>query len=162
MDSGEIVVFGNGGDALGYSMRGGTIYVLGNCGYRVGVHMKEFYEKTPTIVIGGFVGSFLGEYLAGGIIIILGLTTDTFPVGNFCGVGMHGGVIYIRSNKPPIDFPPQLSVDLVNAQDLNDIKSYLDRFSKTFNIQIDDILNVPFYKITPNTRNPYRQVYTYN
>jgi len=67
MNDGEIVIHGSAGDALGYAMRGGKIYVRDNAGYRVGIHMKEYKEKKPVIVIGGKAGSFLGEYLAGGI-----------------------------------------------------------------------------------------------
>lgn len=35
-------------------------------------HMKEYKEKVPVLVIGGRTGSFLGEYQAGGIIVVLG------------------------------------------------------------------------------------------
>ena len=54
-------------------MRGGEIYVKGNVGWRSGIHMKSYLEKFPVIVIGGKAGDFLGEYMAGGIIILLGL-----------------------------------------------------------------------------------------
>ena len=42
MNAGEIVVHGNAGDALGYAMRGGAIYVRGDAGYRAGIHMKAY------------------------------------------------------------------------------------------------------------------------
>ena len=64
MDNGDIVVYGNGGDTLGYGMRGGSIYIRDNGGYRVGIHMKAYMEHQPVVVIGGKVGSFLGEYQA--------------------------------------------------------------------------------------------------
>ena len=73
MGSGEITVCGSAGDAPGYAMRGGTMYIKSNVGYRCGIHMKEYKNSRPAIVIGGCAGSFLGEYMAGGIIIILGL-----------------------------------------------------------------------------------------
>ncbi|MDR0290556.1 MAG: glutamate synthase, partial [Treponema sp.] len=98
MNAGKIVIRCNAGDALGYAMRGGTIFDQGNAGYRTGIHMKEYKEKKPVIVIGGKVGSFLGEYLAGGLIVVLGLGEENaVPVGNFTGTGMHGGRIFIRS-----------------------------------------------------------------
>jgi len=72
--------------------------------------MKQYKEKKPVIVIGGTAGSFLGEYLAGGIIIVLGLNSeDTVPVGDFCGTGMHGGKIYLRCSRLPQDCPNRLS-----------------------------------------------------
>ncbi|MBQ5890837.1 MAG: glutamate synthase, partial [Clostridia bacterium] len=73
MNEGEIVVHGNIGDAAGYAMRGGKIFVKGNAGYRAGIHMKAYKEKVPVMVIGGTAGSFLGEYQAGGVIVVLGL-----------------------------------------------------------------------------------------
>ena len=73
MNEGKILIYGNIGDAAGYAMRGGKIYVQGNAGYRAGIHMKAYKEKIPVMIIGGCAGSFLGEYQAGGIIIVLGL-----------------------------------------------------------------------------------------
>ena len=76
MNDGEIIVHGNIGDAAGYAMRGGKIFIKGNAGYRAGIHMKEYKDKVPLMIIGGSAGSFLGEYQAGGIIVVLGLNTD--------------------------------------------------------------------------------------
>ena len=61
MNAGRIVIHGSIGDAAGYAMRGGEIYIQGNAGYRAGIHMKEYGEKVPVLVIGGCAGSFLGE-----------------------------------------------------------------------------------------------------
>ena len=72
MNGGEIDVFGSAGDASGYAMRGGKIFIRGDAGYRCGIHMKAYKENKPAIVIGGRAGSFLGEYQAGGIIVVLG------------------------------------------------------------------------------------------
>ena len=103
MNSGRIFINGSSGDATGYAMRGGHIYVRGNVGYRAGIHMKEYQHRRPVLIIGGSAGSFLGEYQAGGIIIVLGTDKkNSCPVGPFCGTGMHGGVIYIRSAKAPL------------------------------------------------------------
>jgi glutamate synthase domain-containing protein 3 len=112
MNDGRIVIYGNAGDAAGYAMRGGEIYIRGNAGYRAGIHMKAYADKLPVMVIGGSCGSFLGEYQAGGMIIVLGLDKDApaagqkvkqtagrapgHAAGNFCGTGMHGGRIYLR------------------------------------------------------------------
>lgn len=76
MNDGLIVVHGDVGDVAGYAMRGGKIFVEGNAGFRVGVHMKEYGSRKPIIVIGGKAGGFLGEYMAGGIMLVLGLTGE--------------------------------------------------------------------------------------
>ncbi len=162
MNSGEIIIHGNAGDALGYAMRGGCIYVKGDCGYRAGVHMKQYEDKEPIIVVGGRSGSFLGEYLAGGLIIVLGLNATEFPVGHFPGAGMHGGQMYIRSAKKPRHFPEQLSVEQATEDDINNIKKHIIKFSSMFDIDESEILNETFYKVTPNMKSPYKQLYTYN
>ena len=66
-DGCTVEVFGNAQDATGYAMRGGSILVEGNVGYRAGIHMKAYKDQIPVLVIGGEAGSFLGEYQAGGI-----------------------------------------------------------------------------------------------
>ena len=66
MNGGEVYVFGSCGDAAAYAMRGGEVFVRGDAGYRAGVHMKEYGEHVPALIIGGRAGCFLGEYLAGG------------------------------------------------------------------------------------------------
>lgn len=60
MNAGEIVVHGSIGDAAGYAMRGGRIFIRDSAGYRAGIHMKAYKDKIPLMVIGGAAGSFLG------------------------------------------------------------------------------------------------------
>lgn len=58
------------------------ILVEGNVGYRAGIHMKAYKDQVPVLVVGGEAGSFLGEYQAGGYVVVLGLnTTGRAPVG---------------------------------------------------------------------------------
>ena len=64
MNDGRVIVHGNSTDITGYSMRGGKIFIQGEVGYRVGIHMKAYKEKQPLIVIGGKAGDFFGEYMA--------------------------------------------------------------------------------------------------
>ena len=46
---------------------------------------------------------FSGEYLAGGCIIVLGKYRRLSA--GITEVGMHGGEIFIRSSKPPVNLP---------------------------------------------------------
>ena len=110
MNEGKILIHGNIGDAAGYAMRGGKIYVQGSAGYRAGIHMKAYKEKIPVMIIGGCAGSFLGEYQAGGVIIVLGLHKDGRRiVGNFPCTGMHGGKMFLRGRCEDIHFPKQVT-----------------------------------------------------
>lgn len=162
MNDGKIIIRGNAGDALGYAMRGGKIFVRGDVGYRTGIHMKQYRDKRPIIVAGGSAGSFLGEYLAGGLIVILGLDSDEFPAGNFTGTGMHGGEIFLRTEKPPVNLPKQVSVNKATDEDIANIKEILCEYAATFDINTEEIFKKTFYKLTPNAKNPYKQLYTQN
>jgi len=162
MNEGRIIIHGNAGDALGYSMRGGAIFVKGDSGYRTGIHMKEYKTKIPAIVIGGKVGSFLGEYLAGGLIVVLGIGADVVPVGNFTGTGMHGGKIFIRTDKELSGLPAQVIVHVATQDDLQDIKPYIAEFADNFGMDKEALLKDRFYVLKPNAKNPYKQLYTAN
>ena len=162
MNSGKIVIHGNAGDALGYAMRGGCIYVRGYAGYRTGIHMKEYQDKKPVIIVGGQAGSFLGEYLAGGIIIVLGIGSDVLPVGNFCGTGMHGGRIFIRTDKELTGLPAQVSLSVASADDLREITPYITEFAGYFDMEAGELLKDRYYLLRPNAKNPYKQLYVAN
>ena len=163
MDSGRIVIHGNVGDAAGYAMRGGEIYVRGSAGYRAGIHMKAYRDKKPVIVIGGRAGSFLGEYQAGGLILVLGLHTDGRPVtGYFPGTGMHGGKLFLRGALQAERFPGQTSLHEADAEDMAEIEPYLRRFCALFGYEMDALLDGRFTVVTPDSSNPYRQMYVAN
>lgn len=162
MNDGEIIINGSSGDCTGLALRGGEIYVKENVGYRGGIHMKAYKEKLPILVIGGSAGNFLGEYLAGGRIIVLGLYNDACPVGNFCGTGMHGGKIYIRSDKLPEDLPSQVVAEIATDNDMKSIEPYILKYCKNFGIKIDEIMKKNFYVLSANSKNPYKQLYVHN
>ena len=163
MNGGTIVIDGSCGDATGYSMRGGKILVRGNAGYRVGIHMKAYREQQPLIVVGGETGSFLGEYQAGGTIVVLGLGSQKkVPVGNLSGTGMHGGRMYLRCGELPADLPAQVTAAPAAERDLLEIGGYLDEFCAAFGIPKREILAKPFFVVRPNSANPYRNLYTFN
>ena len=162
MNDGKIIIHGNAGDALGYAMRGGGIYVRGDTGYRTGIHMKEYKDKIPVIVIGGRVGSFLGEYLAGGLIVVLGIDSEEIPVGNFTGTGMHGGKIFIRTNNDLSGLPNQVTTGIASTKDLQEIQPHVTQFAGYFGMDAESLIKSRFYVLKPNAKNPYKQLYTAN
>lgn len=172
MNEGKIVIHGNIGDAAGYAMRGGQIYVKGNAGYRAGIHMKEYQAKRPVMVIGGRCGSFLGEYQAGGIIIALGLhdnknDTDIKNAGkdivsNFPCTGMHGGKMLLRSDCRNIRFPDNVSVQRANSEDMAEMRGYIEEFCTLFAYDADMVMDADFTVVTPDSNNPYKQMYVAN
>jgi glutamate synthase domain-containing protein 3 len=158
MDDGLIVVYGSVGDIAGYAMRGGKIFVRDDAGFRVGVHMKEYGDKKPVIVIGGKTGDFLGEYMAGGIILVLNLKGEEHTM-KFIGVGMHGGVIYIRGEARYIG--KEAKIADINEDDLHLIEKLLKEFSEQFNPNMDlrKIMESKFTKIVPLSHRPYGKLY---
>lgn len=162
MNEGTIVVHGSCGDAAGYSMRGGRIFIRHSSGYRAGIHMKAYKEKQPVLIIGDRAGSFLGEYLAGGTIIVLGLDQDGKPpVGYFCGTGMHGGKIYLRCDTLPADLPRQVSASDATEEDLQEISDDLQAYCAVFGLDKKAIMSDHFFVLRPNSSTPYKMLYTY-
>lgn len=163
MNDGRIVIHGSIGDAAGYAMRGGEIYVRGDAGYRAGIHMKEYQDKVPAIVIGGCAGSFLGEYQAGGIILVLGLNPrGRRIVHNFPCTGMHGGKLILRGDCSDIAFPKQVTAREATAEDMALIGKYVLEYSRLFEVDSEEILKASFTVITPDSKNPYKQMYVAN
>ena len=145
-------------------MRGGKIFVKGNAGYRAGIHMKAYKEKMPVMVIGGSAGSFLGEYQAGGVIVVLGLHEDKHHpiVGNFPCTGMHGGKMFLRSDCSSIRFPQQVTARKATDDDMKELTQYIEEYCRLFGADMAQILNAPFTVVTPDSKNPYKQMYVAN
>ncbi len=163
MNAGTILVHGSIGDTAGYAMRGGKIYVRGNAGYRAGIHMKAYQDHVPVIIIGGRAGTFLGEYQAGGLIIVLGLHTDGRPiVSNFPCTGMHGGKLFLRARCEDVLFPEQVTPRAAAPEDMAEIEGYLQEYCALFGLDARSILDAPFTVVTPNSANPYKQMYVAN
>jgi glutamate synthase domain-containing protein 3 len=166
MNSGRILVHGSAGDVLGYGMRGGEIYVRGNVGYRVGIHMKEYFHKIPTIVIGGTVQDFFGEYMAGGRIIVLNKFFEDNPpsrLNYFIGTGMHGGVIYIHGEVDLRQIGAEVGVASPTTEETAFIEEKVQQFGRYFGLPDapDRLRDVPVLKLFPKSTRPYGDLYAY-
>lgn len=159
MNSGVICVHGSVGDAAGYAMRGGTIYIRDDAGYRAGVHMKAYMDSEPVMIIGGCVGSFLGEYQAGGRIIVMNLREEKYSTGNFCGTGMHGGKIYIRGQSLPEVLPVQVTVSAATAEEIEEIQRYVEGYCSFFGGNPDMLMQAGFHTLKPDEKQKYTQIY---
>ncbi len=162
MNDGRIIIHGSTGDAAGYAMRGGEIYVRDSAGYRAGIHMKAYKDKLPVMVIGGSAGSFMGEYQAGGVIIVLGRNIKPPIVSNFCGTGMHGGKIYLCCDEIGVHLPRQVKARRAAAEDMSQISGYIKNYCGYFSDDYDEIINRNFFVLEPDSENPYKQLYVLN
>jgi glutamate synthase domain-containing protein 3 len=163
MNEGKIVIRGLAGDVIGYGMRGGRIYVREDVGYRVGIHMKGYMDKQPLLVVGGRAGNFLGEYMAGGCLVVLGATTDRDQpaAGRFCAVGMHGGVMYIRGEYDKATLGREVKTFQLEDNDVETLKPVLRDFRSEFGISepLDDYER--YTRIVPVSARPYGRLYAY-
>ncbi len=163
MNEGEIIVHGHAGDIIGLSARGGKIFIREDVGYRAGIHMKEYGDKKPVLVIGGTAQDFLGEYMSGGILILLGLNLgeDEHYQAKFIGTGMHGGVIYLRGSVEGYQLGKEVGVAELDDKDHSILQRLVGEFANHFSYELAAILEGKFIKLYPRWLRPYGRLYAY-
>jgi glutamate synthase domain-containing protein 3 len=163
MNGGEIIVHGHAGDILGLSARGGKVFVRDDVGYRAGIHMKEYQGKNPVVVIGGTAQDFVGEYMAGGILILLGLNLGEGEShrAKSIGTGMHGGAIYIRGNVEDYQLGKEVGSAPLEEKDYQLLQKLVAEFAAHFGGDTAEILKHDFIKLFPRWLRPYGRLYTY-
>ncbi len=163
MNDGKIIVHGHAGDIIGLSARGGKIFVRDGVGYRAGIHMKEYQDKKPVLVIGGSAQDFLGEYMAGGILILLGLNLakGEHLKANFIGTGMHGGVIYLKGSVKDYQLGREVGVTELEEKDHQILREFVGEFASYFDYDAEEILKHKFTKLFPRWLRPYGRLYAY-
>jgi formylmethanofuran dehydrogenase subunit C len=100
MAGGTIRVMGDVGDQCGagyrgcrHGMRGGQIFVTGNCGDEAGLLMRR-----GLIVVEGSVGDYAAAAMIAGTLVAFG------QMGKACADGMKRGTVLLR--EPPANLPP--------------------------------------------------------
>ncbi len=160
MNEGKIIVHGSCGDALAYGMRGGKIFIEGNCGSRCGIHMKAYQQKSPVVIIGGTTKDFFGEYLAGGTLIVLNLQQQDTCCGKYCGVGAHGGKIYLRLEQLSQANCPSSQLKKADVSTMQNINEILAEYASDLSITLPE--NMTFYERVIESKNPYEGLYVDN
>jgi len=161
MNAGTVIVEGSAGDVLGYGMRGGRLFVRGDVGYRVGIHMKEYRNQVPVIVVGGRAGAFCGEYMAGGVLVLLGLDgpPDKPLAGDYLATGMHGGVIYLRGKVPAYCLGKEVKMFDLDEKDRQLLGGLLDEFGNYFGLDVAALKKDHYTKLLPVSHRPYGRLY---
>jgi glutamate synthase domain-containing protein 3 len=161
MNDGSIVIHGRAGDITGYGMRGGKMFIRDDVGYRVGIHMKEYMDHKPYMVVGGTAENFLGEYMAGGVLLVLGLTLkagEAHPA-KFVGTGMHAGIIYVRGEIGNLG--KEVKMMDADKADLEIIEGLVKEYCGYFNADAAAIMKGKFVKLVPYSHRPYGRLYAY-
>jgi glutamate synthase domain-containing protein 3 len=124
--------------------------------------MKAYRDRRPVVIAGGTAGDFLGEYMAGGILVILGLARRPGEplVGDWCGTGMHGGAIFVRGEPEPF----RLATRSVAARAADDgdrdlLRPRIEAFCEVFGCDADKILQAEYTRIGPISHRPYGAKY---
>lgn len=161
MNSGTIVVHGQAGDVTGLSARGGKMFIRDSVGYRAGIHMKQYQDLRPILVIGGTAQDFVGEYMAGGVLVLLGLNLEPGQKhrASFIGTGMHGGVIYLRGSVEPHQLGKEVGVVDLDDRDRALLAGIVNEFCGYFGEDPRSILDGTFHKLFPLYLRPYGPLY---
>ena len=132
MYEGKITIHGNTRDVIGYALQGGTIFIRGNVGNRAFILMREYEESRPVVIVGNRADDYFGEYMAGGLALVLGIDSldSAEPeqlVGNFLATGMLRGLIYVRGkvNADSIGLKPPKE-DIINYLSYLNYKGVID------------------------------------
>src|SRR5450756_596802 len=165
MDGPTIEVFGNAQDGVGNTMNAGQVIVhgsAGDVGYRVGIHMKAYKDLRPVLVCGGKARDFFGEYMAGGLLVLLGMSSrlEGPVVGGHLATGMHGGEIYVRGEIEPWRCGKDVTVDPASAEETAALGAVLADYCAAFGMDLEEVLDVPFARVRPASSRPYSELYT--
>lgn len=159
MDAGKIVIHGSAGDATAHSMRGGEVFVRDDIGYRGGIHMKEYSGKRPVLVVGGKAGSFIGEYMAGGLLIVLGINREKPVQGKGIGSGIHGGKIIIRGDVDEKILGIGAKKEPLTCEDREELEKYLKEYCDLFDQDFNMLSGSEYTKIVPASARPFAGKY---
>ena len=161
MDNGTIVIHGSAGDAVAHSMRGGRVFVRGDIGYRGGIHMKEYDQKRPVLAVGGTTHAFLGEYMAGGIIIVLGIGHEVAVKDRGIGSGIHGGEIILRGDIEDRLLGVGARKVVFTEDDLNRLSPLITEFCERIEVDPSQFLDTNYTRIIPASSRPFAGKYTW-
>lgn len=150
MSRGRILVRGNAGEGAGMGMKGGCIFVGGNVGPRAAIHMQELWYGKPVMVVGGAAGDLLGEYMAGGTVVVLGLPRRGAGGGEpeGIGAGMSGGTIYVRGALRPEQLAREARMELMEGEELEEISGWVREFARLFGEDPAGLLSEVYSRVT--------------
>jgi glutamate synthase domain-containing protein 3 len=161
MDRGCIVIHGSAGDAVAHSMRGGRVYVRDDIGYRGGIHMKQYMDKRPVLVVGGSARAFVGEYMAGGLLIVLGLHGIPPLSERGVGSGIHGGEIFVRGTVPENILGVGAKQKPASDDEKHRIAPVVKDFASKFSLDPAPLLASDYTRIVPASVRPFANMYTW-
>jgi len=160
MNSGKIVIRGKAGEIPGHSMRGGKVFIKGDVEYRAGIHMKEYMDQIPILIIGGTAKDYCGEYMAGGRVVVLNMLNKSMPVGMDIGTGIHGGSILVRGKVEKYQLGVAAVFGEIDDDDKKFLKTILEEYSLDIGVDATKFKVEEFVKINRKSHRPFGSLYT--
>jgi len=161
MNKGKIIVHGKAGEIPSHSMRGGKVFIRDDVEYRAAIHMKEYLNLVPWLIIGGTAKDYCGEYMAGGRVVVLNLEkVKVSPVGYSVGTGIHGGAIFVRGEVEEHQLGTGAIFAELDVSDETFLKEVFEEYSRYFDTDLGDIVAGEFVKITKKEHRPFAKLYT--
>lgn len=61
-----------------------------------------------------------------------------------------------------VKFPSQVTARPVDDADKEELTAYVSEYCEVFGHDMNEVLNAPFTVVTPDSKNPYKQMYVTN
>ena len=124
--------------------------------------MKQYeVDARPILVVGGTAHSFLGEYMAGGMVLVLGIGKDKAMTDRGIGSGIHGGEIIIRGDVDDYLLGTGAKKFKFTESDLERITPIIKSFCEQFGYDAAEFLDTNYTKIGPVSSRPFASKYVW-
>ena len=70
--------------------------------------------------------------------------------------------MFLRSECKDITFPSQVTARPAKNSDMEELKMYVAEYCDLFGYDMSEVLSSPFTVVTPDSKNPYKQMYVAN
>ena len=68
----------------------------------------------------------------------------------------------LRGDHTGLAFPKQVTARLASEAEKNEFETYLSEYCELFGYDKAELLDSPFTIVTPDSKNPYKQMYVAN
>ena len=75
---------------------------------------------------------------------------------------LTGNYLLMRGDCRDIRFPGQVTAKIAAEDDRQEIRAYVAEYCALFSCDTETVMNSPFTVITPDSKNPYKQMYVAN
>lgn len=70
--------------------------------------------------------------------------------------------MFLRSDCKDVKFSSQVTARSADETDPEELKAYVSEYCEVFGYDMNEVLNSPFTVVTPDSKNPYKQMYVAN